>query len=95
MIYQYHLQTESENSSLCYADFTIDSFREKLICVHENHQNENNVQNTIIRISLNDSSSMNTLVSGYNFYSSPKISSDMKIFNMDLLESSKYAMGSN
>ncbi|CAF0881430.1 unnamed protein product [Adineta steineri] len=69
---------QSENSSLRYADFTIDSYRKQLICVHEYHQGEHDVQNTIVSVSLNDSSSssMVTLDSGYDFYSSPTISPD-------------------
>jgi len=70
------LTKQSDNSSLRYADFTIDSFRQQLISVHENHENESNVENTIVGISLNDSSSMITLDSGYDFYSSPRISPD-------------------
>ncbi|CAF0731439.1 unnamed protein product [Rotaria sordida] len=72
------LTNESNNSSLRYADFTIDLIRQQLICVHENHQSENDVQNTIISISLKNSSSIITLDSGYDFYSSPKISPDGK-----------------
>jgi dipeptidyl aminopeptidase/acylaminoacyl peptidase len=69
------LTNESKNSTLRYADFTIDSFRQQLISVHENHVDETNVQNTIISISLNDSS-LKTLDEGYDFYSSPKLSPD-------------------
>ncbi|UJR33801.1 hypothetical protein I4U23_021226 [Adineta vaga] len=69
---------QSENSSLRYADFTIDSFRKRLICVHEVHKSEHDVQNSIASIPLNDSSSSSiiTLDSGYDFYSSPRISPD-------------------
>jgi dipeptidyl aminopeptidase/acylaminoacyl peptidase len=68
------LTKESENVSLRYADFSIDSFREQLICVHEDHKNESDVQNMIAAISFKDSSSLITLASGYDFYSSPRIS---------------------
>lgn len=73
------ITNESENSSLRYADFTLDTFRKQLICVHENHSNENDVQNTIIGISLNNSSETTTFKTfdeGYDFYSSPRISPD-------------------
>jgi dipeptidyl aminopeptidase/acylaminoacyl peptidase len=72
------LTNETENSTLRYADLTIDLFRNQLICVHENHLNETNVQNTIIGISLNDSSSLITFDEGYDFYSSPRLSPDGK-----------------
>ncbi|CAF4597700.1 unnamed protein product [Rotaria sp. Silwood1] len=72
------LTNESTNASLRYADFTIDLNRQQLICVHENHQNESDVQNTIISISLKNSSSIITLDSGYDFYSSPKVSPNGK-----------------
>jgi dipeptidyl aminopeptidase/acylaminoacyl peptidase len=71
------LTNESDNSTLRYADFTIDSFREQLICVHENHTDETNIENTIVGILLNDSSLI-TLDQGYDFYSSPKLSPDGK-----------------
>ncbi|CAF1052796.1 unnamed protein product [Adineta ricciae] len=66
---------QSENASLRYADYTVDSFRKRLVCVHEVHQGEHDVQNSIAGVSLNDSSIV-TLASGYDFYSSPRISPD-------------------
>ncbi|CAM4750815.1 unnamed protein product [Rotaria magnacalcarata] len=73
------LTNESNNSSLRYANFDIDLSRQQLLCVHENHENESDVQNTIVSISLkNLPSSVITLESGYDFYSSPKVSHDGK-----------------
>ena len=65
---------ESNRSSLRYADFTVDTFHGQLIAVHEDHQNESDVQNSIVAISTKGPSTMVTLESGYDFYSSPKIS---------------------
>lgn len=71
------LTSESENSSLRYADFTVDTFRKQLISVHENHVNESDVQNSIVGISLNDSlGTLKTFEEGYDFYSSPRLSPD-------------------
>ena len=69
---------QSENSSLRYADYNIDSLHEQLICVHEDHQNESDVRNSIVAISMKDSSMMVTLDAGYDFYSSPRTSPDGK-----------------
>ena len=63
---------ESKEASLRYADMAIDAAHKQLICVHEDHQNEGNVQNSIVAITLKDASSMVTLASGYDFYSSPR-----------------------
>ena len=65
---------ESTGASLRYADFTVDTFHEQLIAVHEDHHNESDVKNSIVAISTKDPSTMVTLDSGYDFYSSPRIS---------------------
>ncbi|MGK7941112.1 MAG: prolyl oligopeptidase family serine peptidase [Crocosphaera sp.] len=61
-----------------YADFILDEQRNRLISICEDHIDPNReCQNTIISISLN-TGEMNTLVSGDDFYSSPRLSPDGK-----------------
>lgn len=72
------LTKESTDAALRYANFEFDSFRQQLVCVHESHENESDVRNTIVAIPLKNPSSLITLDSGYDFYSSPKVSPDGK-----------------
>ncbi|HAC62229.1 MAG TPA: peptidase [Cyanothece sp. UBA12306] len=59
-----------------YADLILDSSRNRLICVCEDHCNgEKEPQNTLVTIDLN-TGNLNTLVSGADFYSSPRLSPD-------------------
>ena len=64
---------------LRYADMIIDRIRNRLICVHEDHQQRDlEPLNTIISIDLNSPQQIQTLVSGSDFYSNPKLSPDGK-----------------
>lgn len=59
-----------------YADLILDPLRHRLICVGEDHsQGEKEPENTLVSIDLN-SGKINTLVSGCDFYSSPRLSPD-------------------
>ena len=59
-----------------YADFVLDCSNNRLISVCEDHSNpETEPQNTLVSIDLN-TGEVNTLVSGYDFYSSPRLSHD-------------------
>ena len=61
---------------LRYADFVVDSARQRLICVHEDHTgNGAEPVNTVSAVSLADGA-RNSLVSGSDFYSSPRLSPD-------------------
>lgn len=86
-IYQLNLQDnqtvvpltdETDQSNLRYANMIFDSYRQQIICVHENHVDEQNVRNSIAVIRLNDSKSVKILDEAYDFYSSPAISPDGK-----------------
>ena len=66
----------SGDSCLRYADAIIDSQRNRLICVREDHrETDREAVNTIAAISLNGADA-HVLVSGKDFYSSPRISPD-------------------
>ncbi|MBW4695528.1 MAG: S9 family peptidase [Lyngbya sp. HA4199-MV5] len=57
-----------------YADGVMDAQRQRLICVREDHTDESEAVNTIASVSLNGSMEQHVLVSGSDFYSSPRLS---------------------
>jgi hypothetical protein len=60
-----------------YADGVIDHRRDRIVCVCEDHTNDDkNPQNCLAAISLDGSGRFQKLVSGNDFYSSPCISPD-------------------
>jgi dipeptidyl aminopeptidase/acylaminoacyl peptidase len=66
----------SEGSRLRYADFAVDESRNRLICVREDHrENDREAVNTLAAIRLNGGEAQ-VLISGNDFYSSPRVSPD-------------------
>ena len=60
-----------------YADSVIDNHRENLICVREDHSlSHRDPINTLVSVGLNDGHDIKVLVSGADFYSSPRFSPD-------------------
>ncbi|MBD2035953.1 S9 family peptidase [Leptolyngbya sp. FACHB-321] len=59
-----------------YADGMVDVQRQRLICVREDHTGEGEAVNTIVSLSLDGSTDQQILVSGSDFYSSPRLSPD-------------------
>lgn len=60
-----------------YADMIVDSQRQRLICVCEDHADATREPvNTIISINLNNSEDIQILASGSDFYASPRLSPD-------------------
>lgn len=60
-----------------YADMVVDSKRDRLICVCEDHSdNSREPVNTIVSINLKDGEDIQTLASGSDFYASPRLSPD-------------------
>jgi dipeptidyl aminopeptidase/acylaminoacyl peptidase len=59
-----------------YADPIIDRNRSRLISVREDHTNDGEAVNTVVSINLEDGGDARVLVSGNDFYSSPRISPD-------------------
>jgi dipeptidyl aminopeptidase/acylaminoacyl peptidase len=59
-----------------YADGEIDHRRELVFCVREDHSGPGEPVNTIARISLSGSDAAQVVVSGNDFYSSPRLSPD-------------------
>jgi dipeptidyl aminopeptidase/acylaminoacyl peptidase len=69
-------QALTEESKRCYGDLILDRNRSRLICVCEDHSQDNSEpENTIVSIDLN-SGAVSILVSGDDFYSSPRLSPD-------------------
>ena len=66
----------AKEAKKCYADFIFYQQRNRLICVCEDHSNsDQEAENTLVSIDLN-SGEVQNLVSGNNFYSSPRLSPD-------------------
>ena len=61
-----------------YADAVVDSDRQRLICVREDHSEDGEAINTIVSINLVEDHEIQILVSGDDFYVSPCISPDGK-----------------
>ncbi len=68
-------QPITPDAPLRYADAVIDKARNRLICVQEDHSGEGEAVNAIASINLETGES-NLLVSGNDFYSSPRLSPD-------------------
>ena len=62
--------------ALRYADGQFDSQRNLFFCVHEDHSNQGEAVSTIVRIDLNGGDAAIIVVSGNDFYSSPRLSPD-------------------
>ncbi len=60
-----------------YADLVIDTQRQRLICVHEDHQSvDMEPTNAIVSISLSNPQDLIILAAGSDFYASPRLSPD-------------------
>jgi dipeptidyl aminopeptidase/acylaminoacyl peptidase len=64
------------SGSLRYADAIIAPQRHRLICVREDHSASGEPVNSLVSISLGGDSMIQTLVSGGDFYASPRLSPD-------------------
>lgn len=69
--------TKESGGNLRYADAVIDSQRGRIICVCEDHTGGGyEPANTLVSISLENGDDVQVLVSGSDFYSSPRLSPD-------------------
>lgn len=62
-----------------YADAVVDSHRQRLVCVRQDHGTDSEPQNTIVAVPTTGESSAALLVQGDDFYSSPRISPDGRL----------------
>ena len=70
-------QPITPEADLRYADGVLDSKRNRLICVREDHTDtENEAVNTLVDIPLDGTNDGQVLVCGNDFYSSPRLSPD-------------------
>ena len=68
---------DGAGDAMRYADGVFDEMRNRLICVREDHTTKDReAVNTIVAISLEGDDSGQVLISGNDFYSSPRISPD-------------------
>ena len=63
-------------AAMRYADAVVDRARRRLVCVREDHTGGGEAANAVVSISLEDGSEALVLASGYDFYSSPRLSPD-------------------
>ena len=72
-------QSITPEADLRYADSVVDSRWNRLICVREDHTDpEREAVNAVVGITLDGSNDTQVLVSGNDFYSSPRLSPDGK-----------------
>ncbi len=65
------------SAPLRFADYIVDRARRRLICVREDHSNEDEAINTLVSVPLDgDNTGGTVLTSGNDFYSSPRLSPD-------------------
>jgi dipeptidyl aminopeptidase/acylaminoacyl peptidase len=64
------------DAPLRYADGRIDRRRNAFFCVREDHSDQGEATNTLVRVDLNDPGTGTIVVSGNDFYSSPRLSPD-------------------
>jgi dipeptidyl aminopeptidase/acylaminoacyl peptidase len=70
------ITTEGADDHLRYADAIIDAARNRLICVREDHREQDRqAENSLVAISLEDGRAT-VLAAGNDFYSSPRLSPD-------------------
>jgi dipeptidyl aminopeptidase/acylaminoacyl peptidase len=62
--------------SMRYADPIVDKKRGRLICVREDHTGAGEAVNTLVSINVEDGNDAKVIVSGNDFYSSPRLSPD-------------------
>jgi dipeptidyl aminopeptidase/acylaminoacyl peptidase len=62
----------------CYADYTIDPLRPRLVCVREDHTStDREAVTTLVSLALDDPGARVTVIaSGHDFYSTPRFSAD-------------------
>ncbi|MFO7742227.1 MAG: S9 family peptidase [Anaerolineae bacterium] len=59
-----------------YADGVVDPYRNRLICVREDHRADGEALNTLVSIDLEGQEDVRVLVSGDDFYAAPRLSPD-------------------
>ncbi len=59
-----------------FADLMVDKRRNRILCVREDHTGQGEAVNTIVSVDLSSPNDGQILISGNNFYSSPRLSPD-------------------
>ena len=77
-----------------YADFTFDAKRNRLICVREDHDARPEPETTLVSIPLDGSESGGDVIaSGYDFYSTPRLSRRWNAPRLAVVAASADAVG--
>jgi dipeptidyl aminopeptidase/acylaminoacyl peptidase len=72
------LTNQSNDDRVRYADAIVDTLRNRLICVREDHRTEGKeAENCLVAVEIDDGAEF-VLAAGNNFYSSPRLSPDGK-----------------
>jgi acetyl esterase/lipase len=69
-------ETPVRTDALRYADGVIDQRRGRMICVREDHTRPGEAINTLVSVDLSGAQAQQILVSGNDFYSTPRLSRD-------------------
>ena len=69
-------QPLTPSANLRYADAVIDKQRDRLICIQEDHTMGGEPVNRIVSINLQNGEDIQILAEGYDFYASPRLSTD-------------------
>ncbi len=69
-------ETPMKADALRYADGVIDRRRGRIICVREDHTRPGEAINTLVSVDLSGAQAQQVLVSGNDFYSTPRLSRD-------------------
>lgn len=69
-------QAVTPKGEMRYADLSIDPVRGRILCVREDHSGPGEAINTVVSVPLSGGSEDTVLVSGNDFYASPRLSPD-------------------
>ena len=70
------ISKDNVDSSVRYADAVADERRNRIICIREDHRAEREAVNELVALATDENGEAKVLISGRDFYSSPRISPD-------------------
>ena len=74
-----HPRSITPEAAFRYADYCLDQDRNLLLCIREDHSRKNNVVNALVKVKCGgDDRGGEVIISGNDFYSSPRLSPDGK-----------------
>ena len=88
-------ETPIGTDALRYADGVIDRRRGRMICVREDHTRLGEAINTLVSVDISGTQAQQVLVSGNDFYSTPRLSSRWQPLGLVDLEPPQHALDRN